>query len=228
MSRQTDQIPNLAFSHKYGKLHSQRYYAKHTSSLARKLSNWREQSVARKALRLAGNPESVLDLPCGAGRFWPLLSEAPERKLLVTDNSIDMLQVALAHMDESLYGRVQCFQSSGFAVPLPDNSVDCVFCVRLLHHLGKSSDRLIFLRELARIADSSVIISLWIDGNIKAWRRRRVDRRREAKYLRHYQNRFIIPHHQAEHEFNEVGLTKIGQVDFLKYYSMWRFYVLRP
>jgi cyclopropane fatty-acyl-phospholipid synthase-like methyltransferase len=29
----------------------------------------------------------VLDLPCGAGRFWPLLAEKPNRVIIGADNS---------------------------------------------------------------------------------------------------------------------------------------------
>ena len=50
--------------------------------------------MARRALALAGNPKSVLDLPCGAGRFWELLAENPERELYAADNSENMVAVA--------------------------------------------------------------------------------------------------------------------------------------
>ena len=67
----------LDFSEKYDDNHAQKYLRKHQDGLGRRLSNWRDQQLARKALTLVGEPGLVLDLPCGAGRFWPLLAEKP-------------------------------------------------------------------------------------------------------------------------------------------------------
>ena len=61
----------LEFSGKYNAEHSRRYFYKHNQGLGRRFSNWCEQAMARKALKIAGNPKSVLDIPCGTGRFWP-------------------------------------------------------------------------------------------------------------------------------------------------------------
>jgi|GEM_PF-2486379 len=54
---------------------------------ARRLSSWREVSLARRALRSAGDPDSVLDMPCGTGRFWPMPAATPARRLLAGDAS---------------------------------------------------------------------------------------------------------------------------------------------
>ena len=64
----------LAFSQKYNHEHAQQYLQKHQDGLWRRLSHWRDEQLARRALTLAGDPGLVLDLPCGAGRFWPLLA----------------------------------------------------------------------------------------------------------------------------------------------------------
>ena len=59
----------LDFSEKYDDQHAQKYLRKHQDGLGRRLSHWRDEQLARKALTLAGEPGLVLDLPCGAGRF---------------------------------------------------------------------------------------------------------------------------------------------------------------
>ncbi len=64
----------LAFSEKYDQQHAREYLLKHQEGLARRLSHARDEQLARRALTLAGEPGLVLDLPCGAGRFWPLLA----------------------------------------------------------------------------------------------------------------------------------------------------------
>ncbi|RML42401.1 hypothetical protein APX70_03177, partial [Pseudomonas syringae pv. maculicola] len=113
----------------------------------------------------------MLDLPCGAGRFWPLLAEKPNRSIIGADNSADMLSTACASQPAEVVKRVQPLQTSAFDIDLPDNAVDSIFCMRLLHHVGQSSDRMALLREFQRVTRDSVIVSLWVDGNFKAWRR---------------------------------------------------------
>ena len=63
----------LPFSQKYNSEHAQQYFVKHNNGLWRRLSNWRDHQVARKALNIAGEPQTVLDMPCGTGRFCALL-----------------------------------------------------------------------------------------------------------------------------------------------------------
>ena len=84
----------LEFSKKYDHDHARQYLKKHQDGLARRLSNWRDMQVARQALARADNPGLVLDIPSGAGRFWPLLAENPNRIILAADNSADMLETA--------------------------------------------------------------------------------------------------------------------------------------
>ena len=101
----------LEFSRKYDRSHSEQYLKKHHEGWARRLSHWRDEQVARHALRLADDPGLVLDLPCGAGRFWPLLAEAPHRVILAADNSADMLAVARASQPADVVARVRSFQT---------------------------------------------------------------------------------------------------------------------
>ena len=84
----------LEFSRKYDKDHARQYLEKHQDGLWRKLSHYRDEQLARKALHMVGDPGLVLDLPCGAGRFWPLLAEKPNRSIIGADNSADMLRIA--------------------------------------------------------------------------------------------------------------------------------------
>lgn len=215
------------FAGKYNAAHARDYYAKHHSSLARRLSNWREQGMARRALEMAGQPRSVLDLPCGTGRFWELLTEQPGRRVHVADNSRAMIDTGLALRPPELVarlGEVHC--CSAFATGLPDAYVECVFCFRLLHHIGRSEDRLLMLREFRRIAARTVIVSLWVDGNYRGYREQRRLRRRELEEGVYEHNRYVIPRDEIEAEFAAAGLRQIGHVDFLRYWDKWRTYVL--
>lgn len=222
-SVKADSAPQLSFSEKYDQTHAKAYFDKHQDGLSRRLSNWRDQSVARKALKLAGNPQSVLDLPCGTGRFWSLLAENPNRKIIACDYSQDMIDIGMRFREPNITQRITAFQSSAFELDLEDEAVDNVFCIRLIHHVGESADRLKLLKELHRVTRDSVIISLWVDGNFKAWRRRKLEAKRSR---RGYQNRFVIPRETIEQEFEQAGFNIKSHIDFLPKYAMWRTYVL--
>lgn len=217
----------LPFSDKYDKRHAEAYYEKHHDGIARRLSHWRDEQLARKALAMAGHPGLVLDLPCGAGRFWPLLAEQHYRIIIGADNSADMLEVARRVQPPEVRQRVRTLQTSAFDIDLPDRAVDCVFAMRLLHHVGEAEHRRAMLREFRRVTRDTVIVSLWVDGNYKAWKRTRLEADRERRDRRGLQNRFVLPARQIEQEFRASGLQILGRLDFLPLYSMWRVYVLR-
>lgn len=218
----------LEFSRKYDAEHARQYFEKHQDGLARRLSHRRDLQLARKALARAGEPGLVLDLPCGAGRFWPLLAEKANRVIVGADNSAHMLEVACSVQPAEVVRRVKPLQTSAFAIELPDNAVDSIFCMRLLHHIGEAADRWVLLEEFHRVSRDSVILSLWVDGNFKAWKRRRLERRRQAEgKVGSYQNRFVVPRAQIEAEFRAAGFRIDAHYDFLPGYAMWRVYVLR-
>ena len=68
----------------------------------------------------------------------------------------------------------------------------------------------------------TLIVSLWVDGNYKAWRRNRLAKRRGAG-----ENRFVVRREAIESEFLAAGFQVLGHRDFLPGYAMWRTYVLR-
>lgn len=223
MDKNVSNTPKLEFSNKYDSAHAQQYFSKHQDGLMRRLSNRRDQQICRKALNIAGNPASVLDMPCGTGRFWDLLAEDPNRQLYASDFSQDMIDTALQHRHSSVVSRFNTFQASAFDLPVDDNFVESVFCIRLIHHMGASDDRVKLLKELARVTSDTVIISLWVDGNIKAWRRRRLEQKRGHH---DYQNRFVINRKLFEQEVGAAGLKVKAKLDFIPGYAMWRTYVL--
>ena len=217
-------VPELEFSEKYSAEHAQEYFSKHENEFWRRLSNMRDHQIARRALTMAGNPGSVLDMPCGTGRFWDVLAENPQRIIHAADYSQNMIDVGLAMRPPEITGRINAFQASAFDIPVQSAFVDCVFCIRFVHHLGKHEDRMTLLRELHRVTTDTVIMSLWVDGNLKAWSRKR----HEAKRQKHrYQNRFVIPRAEIEQEIRESGFDIVGHIDFTPYFAMWRTYVMR-
>lgn len=215
------------FARKYNYEHALRYYQKHHSNPLRKLSDWREKGMARQALDFIGDPGTILDLPCGTGRFWPLLANGRNAPIIAADSSPDMLQVAMANCPAAFKARINPLHTSAYHIALAANSVDTVFCIRLLHHIGESSKRLQILREFQRVARGHVLVSLWVDGNFKAWRRRRRERRDAATGRRRAANRFLVERREIESEFHKSKLEIIKYYDFFPGYSMWRLYLLK-
>jgi ubiquinone/menaquinone biosynthesis C-methylase UbiE len=218
----------LKFSEKYDQEHARQYFLKHQDGWARKLSHNRDEQMARHALTCAGDPGLVLDLPCGAGRFWSLLAEKPNRIIIGADNSSEMLKTAFEFQPADIVKRVKPLQTSAFDIELPDCAVDCIFSMRLIHHIGESAHRLTMLKEFHRVTRETVILSMWVDGNFKSWKRKRQERQREAGGRQGgYQNRFVIPRAVAEEEFRQAGFVIENKSDFIPLYAMWRVYVLR-
>mgnify|MGYP001159273431 FL=1 len=215
--------PQLPFSDKYDHAHAHAYEKKHRTGLRRRLTTWREIQLARRALHAAGDPESVLDMPCGAGRFWPMLAEHPTRRLLAGDRSPAMLEAARAAADPAVLARFESVRElDAFALDLPDNAVEHILCMRLLHHITQPQDRLRLLAELHRVASRGVTVSLWVDGNVQARRRQRQDARREREYW----NRRVVARATIEAEFAQAGFRVRRHFDVLPGWSMWRFYLL--
>jgi ubiquinone/menaquinone biosynthesis C-methylase UbiE len=107
---------------------------------------------------------------------------------------------------------------------MENDSVDHIFCMRLLHHITRPEDRLAILSEFYRVTRETVAVSLWVDGNYKAVQRKKLEARRTYKT---YQNRIVLNRAVVEREFTDAGFVIAGHIDFLKFYAMWRVYVLK-
>jgi ubiquinone/menaquinone biosynthesis C-methylase UbiE len=217
----------LEFSEKYDKDHAREYFLKHQDGLARRLSHKRDEQLARRALALAGEPGLVLDLPCGAGRFWPLLAEKPNRVIIGADNSEAMIETACAAQPPEVVARVRPLQTSAFAIDLPDNAVDSIFCMRLFHHIGEAAHRKTILSEFQRVSRDSVILSLWVDGNFKAWRRKKRSSAAAPRPSRTITRTVCVTGRNGRRRIHGRRFQNQERLDFLPFYAMWRVYVLR-
>lgn len=206
---------------------AQSHLQNHRDGLARRLSRWREEQLARKALALAGAPTLVLDLPCGAGRFWPLLAEHPSRVIIGADDSAALLDVARAAYPPSLVDRVRTLRTSASDICLPDRSVDCIFSMRLAQRLSDTTQRLAILREFHRVARDTVILSLPVDGNYKAWKPARLKRMRAQRGENGARQCSALSARAVEQEYRASGFQILGHFDFLPLFAMGRVYVLR-
>lgn len=70
---------------------------------------------------MVGEPALVLDLRCGAGRFWPLLAEKQNRVIIGADNSA----TALPQLIKALR-RLLCIMGSAWENALCKNRTACM------------------------------------------------------------------------------------------------------
>lgn len=142
----TDKLISLVFSEKHDRAYVEQYLRKHGDDLARRLSDWRDRQLTRKARQLASEPGGVLDSLCGAGRFFATLAEQPGRTVVAADYSGHMLEAAKAVQPGALRGRLEFFRTTAFAIERTDNAVDSIFCARLLRRAQQAANRLAMWR----------------------------------------------------------------------------------
>jgi SAM-dependent methyltransferase len=133
----------------------------------------REHAAVRAALEQVPQDISVLDCPCGTGRWWPLIST---RARAIT--AIDISPGMLAHASKRATGMsvpVTVIEGDAEDIPLPAGAVDYAFSFALMKHLPRLVQYRV-LSELARVSRLGVICTFGILGHVsyEVWRRRRI------------------------------------------------------
>jgi SAM-dependent methyltransferase len=121
--------------------------------------NWREQRLVKGLLRecrLEGG--SLLDVPCGYGRFAPLFARLGMQAFGI-DLDPEMVRLAVGSQLGDDKERGAC--ASVFQLPFAADSFDGVICIRLLHLQFSEAERRAILHELARVSRRYVIISVY-------------------------------------------------------------------
>jgi len=121
----------------------------------------REEACIAKGL--AGVPEGsrVLDLPCGAGRMYPLLKRLGYR-VVEADASPSMLDYARQNASKLPQNESDEFVlADAFHTPFQNFQFDAVVCNRLIHHFPEPQVRQQLLQELGRIAKGPIVISFF-------------------------------------------------------------------
>lgn len=210
----------LPFEEKYSYDYSKIYYWRHKKGLLKRLSNFLEQRMIAKSLLLAGSPRTVLDLPCGAGRFLNTILKNGVTEVIAADKSAGMLQVIKESFSRDQLSQVKLMQTEITKIDLPDNAVDSVFCIRLLHHIHDPAYRQAIYQELKRVSRDTVCISYWVDGNYKSYRES-LRAKRKQTFSRCLNQEYL------ENELISAGFSIVGAVDMLKFFHYWRMYVLK-
>lgn len=129
------------------------------------------QAFAKLASDL-GPDATILDCPCGNGRWLPML--APQAGTLL---GADISESMLRYTRERFAGTgspPHLFRTDATALPLGDDSVDWVFSFALFKHLPVPLQYRA-LAEYARVARRGVLVSLLVLTPLRyeIWRRRK-------------------------------------------------------
>ena len=125
------------------------------STPERQKRNARKWAAIRKALAATSGVRTILDLPCGTGRFTGALAR-DGYEVVGSDISLEMLQKA-ATLDAGkkvdgqptvIHGFVQ---ANAEHLPLRSDSLDCVVCIRFMMHVDPAT-RVRMLREFRRVS----------------------------------------------------------------------------
>jgi ubiquinone/menaquinone biosynthesis C-methylase UbiE len=172
-----------------------RYDERWRGARGRRRDERKRRAVAAALERFAG-ARTVLDVPCGTGRFAALLRE---RGLgyAGADASLAMLEAARAKAAGAAW-----IQADLARLPFANRSFDVALCVRLMHLVRDRDARLRFLRELARVARLGVVVDYRQDRAARVW----LDRARARLGLREREPG-ALPLEEIEAELAEAGLA---------------------
>ncbi len=115
--------------------------------------NARKWSAIQKALAMAEGMKTIVDLPCGTGRFTGHLASAGYQ-VVGSDISIEMMhQAAKLAVTRQHRGYVR---ADAEALPFRTKSADCLMSIRFLFHVDPETRRRM-LREFGRVSRRWVI-----------------------------------------------------------------------
>ncbi|MCA8920408.1 MAG: class I SAM-dependent methyltransferase [Planctomycetes bacterium] len=192
------------------------YATKYDRQLHKRISSHFERRAIRRALERTGVTDGLLlDMPCGAGRLLPELLPFA-RRLISGDYSREMLnRLKEAHPD----GR--CSVVNAFQLPFAERTFDVVFSARLSHHIGDDARREAYLREIMRISQGWVVVTIFATESFKNRMRevRRVFNKKRSK------STFRLK--DVERIAGENGFAVRGWVPISRLSSGHRYYILQ-
>ena len=135
-----------------------------------------QEPEARRIIADLGLPAASrgLDVGCGVGLYALWLAEAvgPGGSVLGIEPEMDKVDAARALVGGQLEaGRVEFDRGDGTAIPLPDRSVDWIWCGDVLHHIIDTEKALREFRRVVRpggrivVKESQVLSAMFLPGH---------------------------------------------------------------
>jgi ubiquinone/menaquinone biosynthesis C-methylase UbiE len=172
----------------------------------------REEKIIKEWLVGLPAQALVLDVPCGTGRFIPLLISKGFR-YTGADFSRAMIQEAKQTAGER--PTVGFTNADVEFLPFRSQAVDCVIIWRFLHHIGNAATRQAILREAARVARHKVLVSFHHPISFTHWRKLV-----QQAVLGGEPRGHAVSHWQLQKEGEAAGLRLIETKGFRKYVSV--------
>jgi ubiquinone/menaquinone biosynthesis C-methylase UbiE len=178
------------------------YKQEYELKLHRKYSDALERKIYTRLLGRLAPIGLLLDLPCGAGRLFPLL-RSHATGVVESDWSFPMLELNARDHDRAARAYVRC---SALRMPFRDRCMDVAVSVRLSHHIDDPKEREQHLRELFRVADRGVLVTYFSHHSFK-----NVLRRLRAPFTGKRPKNTMVPKRVAQIAADS-GFTTVDQV----------------
>jgi len=199
------------------------YRTKRYGGFFQRLVDRREQRLAARLLAIpyAGCNGHIADIPCGYGRFFPLL-----RSRGFTVSAMDQSQAMADLYRESAGFRPEQdhAEQADILQPLPLQAAGAgrALCVRLFQHLHHGELRVAALRTLGA-NQRQIVMTYYDDGCLHYWTKR------AAMWLQGKKVRVkMIPRATFESEVAEAGLKIIKRIKLLPGLHAQTWVVLAP
>ena len=157
-----ERIANV-FRHSLDRPFGNRYYqdrARDYDQQREHQPSWVEEHRALQEIATQlGHGLSVLDVPVGSGRFFPVYGDL-DWTVSGLDVSDEMLQVALTRSVDSLATEPALFRGNATALPFSDSQFDVVVCFRFLQSIVSFGDAQRVIAEIARVSKGFVVLHL--------------------------------------------------------------------
>ena len=145
------------------------YNEEYKEEMFKRWSTRREYALLERLLSSQERCERLLDLPCGGGRLSPQIGRFTN---LLVESDIGLGQVRYAREHNTLEIPRVYITSTAFKLPLKDNSVDAVVCIRLNHHMPTRQEREQLMNEILRVSRRFVIMTYFDYHSLKNTLRR--------------------------------------------------------
>ena len=118
-----------------------------------------EYRALQKITTELGHGLSVLDVPVGSGRFFPIYG-AVDWRVSGLDVSEEMLEVARTRSHGVLPTKPILIRGKATSLPFPDSEFDVVVCFRFLQSIVSFGDAQRVIAEIARVTKRFAVLHL--------------------------------------------------------------------
>lgn len=120
--------------------------------------NNREMHLVNRLFKKYQLKGTILDVPCGFGRFNKLLNNYG------TVYAADLNHFAVLYYNKKVCSKLPAIEASAEDLPFNDNNFTGVFCFRLLQHIHNSKERIAILKEFNRVSSNWLVVSFYVSS----------------------------------------------------------------